>query len=59
MENFVVERWSPALGAEVRCLDLDAALRGSDAQIDEVVDALYGALIEHQVLFLRDQPLFN
>ena len=57
MKNFVVERWSPALGAEVSGLDLDAALRGSDAQIDEVVDALYGALIEHQVLFLRDQPL--
>jgi taurine dioxygenase len=57
MRDFLVERWSPALGAEVHGLDLDAALRGSDAQIDEVVDALYGALIEHQALFLRDQPL--
>ena len=57
MSDFVVERWAPALGAEVHGLHLDAALSGSDAQIDEVVDALYDALIEHQVLFLRDQPL--
>lgn len=45
-----VERVSPALGAEVSGLQL------ADAD-DDHVDALYRALIEHQVLFLSDQHL--
>ena len=46
----IVDRVSPALGADVSGVDL--------SQIDEAgVEALYRALIEHQVLFLRDQHL--
>lgn len=52
-----VERWSPALGAEVLDLDLAAILAGDSDVADALVDQIYDALIEHQVLFLRDQPL--
>lgn len=45
-----VERVSPALGGEVSGVHLSDAADGD-------VDALYDALIEHQVLFLRDQHL--
>ncbi|MGA9275442.1 TauD/TfdA dioxygenase family protein [Ilumatobacter sp.] len=45
-----VERVSPALGAEV------TGLRLVDAD-DDAVEALYAALIAHQVLFLPDQHL--
>lgn len=53
-----IERWSPALGAEVHDVDLNRIMSSSDdAAIDEAVDSIYRALIEHQVLFFRDQPL--
>lgn len=46
----MVDRVSPALGAEVSGIEL-VHLDGDG------VDALYSALIEHQVLFFRDQHL--
>ena len=46
----IVDRVSPALGADVSGVNLS---RIDDAEVDE----LYAALIEHQVLFLRDQHL--
>ena len=49
-----IDRWSPALGAEVCNLDLSSVLANED---HETLDAIYDALIENQVLFFRDQPL--
>lgn len=50
MRSFACERITPAIGADVVGLDL--------AAIDEeVVGSLYDALVEHQVLFVRGQPL--
>jgi len=46
----IADRVSPALGADVSGVNLS---RIADAEVDE----LYAALIEHQVLFLRDQHL--
>ena len=46
----MVDRVSPALGAEVSGIELVHL-------DDDGVDALYSALIEHQVLFFRDQHL--
>ncbi len=57
MSKLRLERWSPALGAEVLDLDLVSALCGNDESAEATVDALYGALIDHQVLFFRNQPL--
>lgn len=54
----LVERWSPALGAEVIGLDLETVLGcGDEVAIEQHVQVLYDALLEHQVLFFRDQPL--
>ncbi len=47
------ERWSPALGAEVLDVDLACVV----ATGDEGVQPIYDALIEHQVLFFRNQTL--
>ncbi len=50
MPPFSCERMTPALGADVVGIDLGA--------VDgEAGDHLYEVLIEHQVLFVRDQPL--
>lgn len=54
MAPFEVERATPALGAEVWGIDLTARGAGSS---DEVHQQLYDALIEHQVLFMREQHL--
>ena len=50
-EPFETVRLSPALGAEVRGLDL------SDGLDHAAADALYAALLEHHVLILRGGPL--
>lgn len=56
--SLTFERWSPALGAEVHGLDAASLLRvGHADEIDEIGDQLYNALMEHQVLFIRDQGL--
>ena len=57
MTQLNVERWSPALGAEVHGLDLSAMLRSGDDDVSASILSIYDALIEHQVLFFRDQPL--
>ena len=46
-----IERLSPALGAVISGIDLNATLN------DEVQQGLQAALVEHQVLFLRQQFL--
>ena len=46
-----IERLSPALGAVIRGIDLNATLN------DEAQQGLQAALVEHQVLFLRQQFL--
>ena len=46
-----IERLSPALGAVISGIDLNAALN------DEAQQGLQAALVEHQVLFLRQQFL--
>ena len=46
-----IERLSPALGAVIRGIDLNATLNGKAQQ------GLQAALVEHQVLFLRQQFL--
>jgi taurine dioxygenase len=46
-----VEPLTPSIGAEVRGVDLGARLD------DRTVDALRSALLEHLVLFFRDQPM--
>jgi alpha-ketoglutarate-dependent taurine dioxygenase len=55
--KFSLERLSLALGVEVLDLDLVSALRGNDELAAATEDASYGALIDHQVLFFRNQPL--
>jgi len=57
MSELTVDRWSPALGAEVHGLDLGQALQASDERADAVVEEVYDALVEHQVLFFRNQSL--
>lgn len=51
MSSLSCERLSPSLGAEVRGIDLRRALPA--AEIEEI----RAALLEHQVLFFRDQEL--
>ena len=46
-----IERLSPALGAIISGIDLNATLNG------EAQQGLQAALVEHQVLFLRQQFL--
>ena len=49
--SFESSRLTPALGAEIRGLDLSA-------ELDEATtDSLYDALLEHHVLVLRGGPL--
>ena len=48
---FALSPMTSALGAEVHGLDLRAPLSPED------FDALHRALLEHLVLFFRDQPL--
>ena len=55
--DFSLERLSLALGVEVLDLDLVSALRGNDELAAATEDASYGALIDHQVLFFRNQLL--
>jgi taurine dioxygenase len=50
MSTLTIERIAGALGAEVRGIDLTTDLT------DHEVSALRAALLEHQVVFLRDQP---
>jgi taurine dioxygenase len=50
MSTLTIERIAGALGAEVRGIDLTTELTDHD------VAALRAALLEHQVVFLRDQP---
>lgn len=57
MTELDLDRWSPALGAEVSGIDLSAALRADGDVADEAVQAIYDALIEHQVLFFRGQSI--
>jgi len=45
-----IDRWTPALGGAVTGIDLASV-------DDDEVEAVYSALIEHQVLFFRDQHL--
>ncbi|NND75011.1 MAG: taurine dioxygenase [Ilumatobacter sp.] len=54
MQDVRVDRWSPALGAEVLDIDLGALVRRDD---DDRIGLVYDALIEHQVLFFRNQGL--
>ncbi len=57
MSKLSLERSSPALGAEVLGLDLMPALHGDEELAAATVGVLYGALIDHQVLFFCNQPL--
>ncbi|BCQ42900.1 hypothetical protein ERHA55_04270 [Erwinia rhapontici] len=50
-ERIKIQALGPYIGAQVSDVDLTRPL--SDAQFEQ----LYHALIRHQVLFLRDQPL--
>lgn len=50
-ERLVITALGPYIGARIENLDLSRSL--SDAQFEQ----LWHALIRHQVLFLRDQPL--
>ena len=57
MRKLSVESWSPALGAEVHDLDLGLELGGNEELAAATVESIYDALIDHQVLFFRNQPL--
>ncbi len=48
---FSIERLTPSIGAEISGLDLSGALDGA------TLDAVYRALLDHLVLFFRDQAL--
>jgi taurine dioxygenase len=50
MSALTVDRIAGALGAELRGLDLTGDLTAGE------VDALYAAVVQHKVVFLRDQP---
>jgi len=50
-ETLQIRRVAGALGAEISGVDLSKALS------DETVAAIRGALVEHQVIFFRDQAL--
>ena len=50
-ETLTVRRAAGALGAEISGVDLSRELG------DEVIAAIRGALVEHQVIFFRDQEL--
>ena len=50
-ERLVIKPLGPYIGAQISNVDLARPL--SDAQFEQ----LYHALIRHQVLFLRDQPI--
>jgi taurine dioxygenase len=49
--TLTIERVSPTIGAEISGVDL------RDELPDETIAAIRAALLEHKVLFLRDQPL--
>ncbi len=49
--SLVVTQLTPSIGAEITGIDLSKPLVQDDA------DALYEALVDHQVVFLRDQQL--
>ena len=46
-----IEKITPMIGAEITGIDLSKPLQGSD------YDDLYNVLMDHQVIFLRDQEL--
>jgi len=52
------ERVTPPLGAILHGFDLSRVMSSGDEDaVDDVVQAVYDALIEHQVVFFRDEPL--
>ena len=51
MRTLKATRLTPAIGAELSGLDFSSPLSNSD------YDAIYNALIEHEVIFFRDQNL--
>ena len=48
---FSIERLTPSIGAEISGLDLSGPLDGA------TLDAVYRALLDHLVLFFRDQTM--
>ena len=46
-----IKKITPTIGAEITGIDLSKLLQGSD------YDDLYNVLMDHQVIFLRDQEL--
>ncbi len=51
ISHLQVNRLTPAIGAEIRGIDL------SEPASDSAMDAIYEALLEHQVIFFRDQDI--
>ena len=51
LNRFRIEPLSPAIGAEISCVDLSQPLDG------DLVERIRGALLEHLVVFFRDQRL--
>ena len=50
-KNFKIQKITPAIGAEISGIDL------METVSDDLLDAVYEALIEHQVIFSRNQPI--
>ena len=49
-KNFKIQKTTPAIGAEISGIDL------METVSDDLLEAVYEALIEHQVIFFRNQP---
>ena len=50
-KNFKIQKMTPAIGAKISGIDL------MEMVSDDLLDAVYEALIEHQVIFFRNQPI--
>ena len=50
-KNFKIKKITLAIGAEISGIDL------METVSDDLLDAVYEALIEYQVIFFRNQPI--
>ena len=50
-KNFKIQKMTSAIGAEISGIDL------METVCDELLEAVYEALIENQMIFFRNQPI--
>ena len=50
-KNFKIQKMTPAIGAEISGINLMGTVSG------DLLEAVYEALIEHQVIFSRNHPI--